>query len=518
MRKPNPGVNGQPQEASAPSREFPADWTPKSLPQAQALASEAQILLFGGAAGSLKSETLLVDAAREHAHPGLRGILFRRSYPELEKTLIRRSRELFPALGARYHENKRIWTFPSGATIEFAYCEAEKDIFRYQGAEYSFIGFDESTHFAEFPIRYMLSRLRSTHPGLKLRLRLASNPGNIGHGLHKAIFHGPTCTHCRLTARSRQPGQIYADAVWPSDQAPIRKTTCFIPGTVHDHRLLNADYAQSLATLPGAYRKALLEGCWDVYEGQFFDHWDPARMVVAREEIGERPWWPHWVGADYGFNGSQAAAYLLCKSPAGPNYPHGRVYVLEEYTAKHQKAADFALALARRMGRSTAADDAQQRRIAAWYLSPDAWAERGDDFSLAEQMRRASGIEFQPASTDRLGGAMLVYSQLDSGELVISSRCGQLIEAIPSRIHDTARPDDILKVAGDPLDDCMDALRYGLYSHVSPAQGPSGFAFDYQHAHSDPTIAMLQRRVAEQRFVEHQRPKRYLPFRSPRHG
>ncbi|MGH9526097.1 MAG: hypothetical protein ACRD2F_05440, partial [Terriglobales bacterium] len=61
------------------------------------------MLLFGGAAGSLKSETLLVDAAREHAHPGLRAILFRRSYPELEKTLIRRSRELYAAMRGRYN-------------------------------------------------------------------------------------------------------------------------------------------------------------------------------------------------------------------------------------------------------------------------------------------------------------------------------------------------------------------------------------------------------------------------------
>lgn len=488
---------------------WPRGWAPKSAPQAAALECGAQILLFGGAAGSLKSETLLIDAAREHLHPGLRGILFRRSYPELEKTLIRRSRELYPSLGGRFHETKKVWKFPSGGMIEFAYCESDKDIFRYQGAEYSFIGFDESTHFGEFPIRYMLSRLRSTHAGLRLRVRLASNPGNLGHGTHKAIFHGATCTHCRRTAASRLPGEIYSDALWPSDRIPIGKTTCFIPGTIHDHQLLNPDYAQSLETLPGSFRQALLEGCWDVYEGQFFDHWDPGRMVAPRAAVGERDWWPHWAGADYGFNGSQAAAYLFCKSPAGPGYPQGRVYVLEEYAAKHQKAADFAVALARRFGRSTAAGG-ERRRVCAWYLSPDAWAQRGDDFSLAEQMRQASGIEFQPASTDRLGGAMLIYSQLDSGELVITDRCPQLLEAIPSRIHDATRPDDILKIAGDPLDDCVDALRYGLYSHISPPQGPAGFAFDYQTANADPTIAMLQRRLAEHRYAERMRPKRYV--------
>ncbi len=47
----------------------------------------------------------------------------------------------------------------------------------------------------EFPIRYMLSRLRSTAAGLRLRMRLATNPGNVGHAMHKAAFHGQTCTH-----------------------------------------------------------------------------------------------------------------------------------------------------------------------------------------------------------------------------------------------------------------------------------------------------------------------------------
>ncbi|MGH9487069.1 MAG: terminase large subunit domain-containing protein [Terriglobales bacterium] len=464
------------------------NWQPRSWAQAEALLSPADILLFGGAAGSLKSETLLMDAAAERDHSALRAVLFRRSFPELEKSLIRRSRELYAAMDGTYNEQKKHWAFPSGATVEFAYCESENDIYRYQGAEFSFIGFDESTHFTEFPIRYMLSRLRTTASGLRLRLRLATNPGNVGHATHKAIFHGETCTHCHLGPNSRLPHTVYSDARWPSDGHPIGKSTCFIPGRVTDHSLLGATYLDSLDSLPGAFRKALLDGCWDVYEGQYFDHWMPERMLVHRALAGIDDAWKFWVAADYGFNLSQAAAYLFAKSPAGVTY------VIEEYTAQHQQAADFACELRQRFTRPG-------RHVVAWYLSPDAWADRGDGHSLADQMTAASGIVFTPASNDRIGGAMLLYSQLDRGELLICDGCRQLREAIPTRIHDPNRPDDILKVSGDPLDDCLDALRYGVYSYVSPPQASRTSQLASFITSSDPTIIALQHRLAESRLA-----------------
>lgn len=383
------------------------------------------------------------------------------------------------------------WKFPAGGTVEFAYCESEKDIYRYQGAEYSFIGFDESTHFGEFPIRYMLSRLRSTDAGMRLRMRLASNPGNVGHGVHKAIFHGHACSHCEPVS-ARQPFKLFSDAEWPSDRRAIGKATCFIPGRLSDHNLLAGDYASNLESLPGAIRKALLEGCWSVYEGQYFDNWDAGRMVVRRAVIDEQSWWPHWVGVDYGFNVSQAAAYLCCKDT------HGVTFVLDELTARHQSAADFGRALRARF----TADSRPQCHISAWYLSPDAFAQRGDGHTLAAQMGEAAGVGFTPASHDRVGGAMLLYTLLDRGELKIADGCRQLIAALPSRIHDSQRSDDIAKIVGDPLDDCYDAARYAIYSYAPPARPGPEIALAAAVTSSDPTIAMLQRRLAEQRLLK----------------
>lgn len=477
-------------------------WQPRSTPQRLALSCPAEVLLFGGAAGSLKSETLLMDAAAEKDNPRLSAILFRRTYPELEKSLIRRSRELYAGMGARYNEQKKIWTFPSGATVEFAYCEKEDDIYRYQGAEYSFIGFDESTHFREEPIRYLTSRLRSTEPSLVLRLRLATNPGNVGHIWHRNVFIGPACHHCLARERRtlpgmRVPGRIYSDAVWPSDGRPLGKRTAFVPGSLADHTLLPPSYAETLAGMTAAYREALLAGCWAAHEGQFFDCWDPARMVVGRTEIGEESWWPYWAGVDYGFAGSQAAAYLLTHSPATTEHPKGIIYVLDEYTAKHQKAADFAVELRQRFGPQREREANGGRRIANWYLSPDAWANRGDDHSLADQMVAASDIGFDTAANDRRGGAMLCYSMLDGGEVKIADCCTSLIESIPTRIHDKNHPGDIVKVKDDPLDDCIDAFRYGLYSHARPAKKTAEHtARDKLIAISDPTArAMAARRM-----------------------
>lgn len=486
-------------------------WTPQSEPQRLALACPARLLLFGGAAGSLKSETLLIDAARERDNPRLRAILFRRSFPELEKSLIRRSRELYGAMGASFHETKHLWNFPSGALVEFGHIEAEKDIYRYQGAEYSFIGWDESTHFAEEPVRYMTSRLRSTDPALRLRVRLASNPGNVGHLWHRRLFMGPKCSHCEVLPTSRVPGVLYRDAQWPSDGRAVGMSTCYIPGRATDHALLGSSYRATLDALPAKFRQALLDGCWAAFEGQYFDCYSPARCLVRRAEIPERPWWPRWVGADYGFTVSEACAYLLARGEPSPAFPRGRVYVLEEHAAKHLEAAAWSREVWRRLALSGAPTP---RKIAAWFLSPDAFSDRGEGHSLADQMREASGVPWQPAAHDRVGGAMLVYSMLGSGELVISDRCERLAEALATRIHDPARPNDVLKQPGDPLDDAFDALRYALYSFIPAARTPEPVRDAREIEGLDPTAAMLRLRKIRADRGERGKPKRYL--RGPR--
>jgi predicted phage terminase large subunit-like protein len=157
-------------------------WAPNPGPQTRILAFGGYEGLYGGAAGGGKSDALLAGGLRFVDNPRYTGIIFRRTFPDLEKHLIERSRQVIPAAypTARYNDTKHFWRFPSGARLLFAHLEHEKDKFDHQGAEYQYIGFDELTQFSRGQYTYLLSRGRSSN-GLPVRIRSSANPGGEGH-------------------------------------------------------------------------------------------------------------------------------------------------------------------------------------------------------------------------------------------------------------------------------------------------------------------------------------------------
>jgi hypothetical protein len=173
-------------------------------------------------------------------------------------------------------------------------------------------------------------------------------------------------------------------------------------------------------------REQLLEGCWRAFEGQYFDIWEPGRagkpMVVARQLIHDDWCWTFWTGTDYGFSGSVAFSVLLCRSPEG-----GPIYVLDEFPhdlteARKIDVKRFARVHYRALIRMPMRYE-QPQRTAAMYLGPDCWSERGDTHTLADlanEELEPYDLSFQPARNDRAGGAQLVYTMLQTGELVIA--------------------------------------------------------------------------------------------------
>jgi predicted phage terminase large subunit-like protein len=155
-------------------------WEPNPGPQTRFLSSTATEVLYGGAAGGGKSMALLMAALRGVHDGNYRALLLRRTYPELERSLIEMSRRWYPLVGGIYNEARKQWRFPSGAVIEFGHLESDADVFAFQSAEYAFIGFDELTSFTERQYVYLISRARSA-AGLPVRIRAATNPGGEGH-------------------------------------------------------------------------------------------------------------------------------------------------------------------------------------------------------------------------------------------------------------------------------------------------------------------------------------------------
>jgi hypothetical protein len=153
----------------------------------------------------------------------------------------------------------------------------------------------------------------------------------------------------------------------------------------------------------------------------------------------------------------------------------------------------------------------------ASYLGPDSWNNWGDGHTIAGQFQERVeeyDITLTRASTDREGGWQLIYGMLKSGELVIcGDTCPELVQAIPTRLHDPKKPGDIRKTPGDYADDVVDALRYAIYSFItaSDVRKPAQIRIAEANRDLDPTSAYLQywKRMPEAMREEEEEPWTY---------
>ena len=133
-----------------------------------------------------------------------------------------------------------------------------------------------------------------------------------------------------------------------------------------------------------------------------------------------------------------------------------RIITYREFVQPGLSPRMLAQAIAERSGRE---------RISDIFLSPDAFAHRTSEASIAEQLGEvltANGLPRPaPADDDRVGGWQLMYQLLESDSWLITENCGKLIDCIPQLVRDASRVEDIRKVDGD---DPADAARYGLVS------------------------------------------------------
>jgi hypothetical protein len=553
--RPNPPADA----ASADRRERFAvklGYTP--FPKQQEFhASPAKYRLFGGAAGPGKSKALLMEAILQaHETPGSNTLLLRRTFPELEQTLLHYFRRDVPReLYKNFYESKHLVEWTNGSTTRFGYCQSEHDVYQYQGSEFLFIGIDELTMFTLRQWQFLTSRNRCPIPGAFPCMAAATNPGNIGHSWVKALW----------VDKQPAPGMENPAEYDPADYD-------FIPARYTDNPLYAGDesYLKTLRALPSHLRRAFLDGSWDVFAGQYFDNFDCSRHVVRAEQIGatlrEKSWWPRWISMDWGFEHPSAvywhasipaaalaappssAAEIATIEPApgslvgqgfspditdrreapsslpeahfpsrphertmgsGPAQPQSRVVTYREYVTRRTPPRELAREIiARSLLSSTAAPNSSgpaREKIDAIYLSPDAFARRTDEASIAEQMGdvfAAAGFPRPvPADDDRVGGWMLMYQMLSEGGWLLTENCIELIRTLPNLVRDQARVEDVEKMDGD---DPADAARYGLKSRYGARYGsgpsdrrmPLADRLAARVVSADPTIRAMQARKA----------------------
>ena len=168
---------------------------PNPGPQTEFLASPEKQVLYGGAAGGGKSFALLADFLRYVDNRNHNGVLLRRTNDEL-RDLKWKAKSLYPSVfpDAKFSEQSSTWTFPSGARLWMTYQDNDDDLTRFQGQEYTWVGFDELTHYpSPKPWNFLSSRLRSPDPYMdeNTYMRATTNPGGPGHGWVKKMFIDP---------------------------------------------------------------------------------------------------------------------------------------------------------------------------------------------------------------------------------------------------------------------------------------------------------------------------------------
>lgn len=261
--------------------------------------------LYGGAAGGGKSDALVAEALRQIHIPHYKGLILRRTYPQLSE-LIDKSLLLYKRAvpGAAYNTTTHTWTFPTGAKIVFGSMNRKQDRINYQGKAYDFVGFDELTHFDNDEYTYLYSRARPNGPGTRVYIRATTNPGGRGHGWVKERFitAAPPLTPISqaVTIKTPDGGAI-----------EVMRKRIFVPATVFDNqKLLDNDpgYIATLGMMPEAEKRALLYGDWDSFSGQVFTEFrnDPEHYadrlhthVIDPFEIPGH--WPIYRSFDWGY-------------------------------------------------------------------------------------------------------------------------------------------------------------------------------------------------------------------------
>lgn len=445
---------------------------PNPGPQTVFFMASEQEVLYGGAAGGGKSYALIADPMRYFDNKNFRGIIFRRTNDELRE-LIWKTQELYPRAfpGSVWRDKDKEWRFPSGARLWMTYLEQEKDVLRYQGQAFTYIGFDELTQYPTPEAwNYMRSRLRDASGTLPLFSRATSNPGGPGHGWVKRMFIDPAPAGQPFDATDIDTGKVltvpWGDPDFPEERwgKPLLKRR-FIPAKLSDNPYLSigGQYKANLLSLREDLQRQLLEGDWDVADGAAFSEFRQSLHVIKPYDIPKA--WRKFRSCDFGYSTRQASAvHWYAIHPVTDQLIVYRELYVNQLTGRE---------LARKV-----LEMEKGEIIDYGVLDSSCWAVRGQSGpSIAEEMIQA-GCRWRPSDRSngsRVAGKNRLHELLRKDEfsglpgIVFFETCRQIISDLPVIPQDKESDDIDPKYA---TDHAYDSIRYGIMSR--PKGGAHG--------------------------------------------
>ena len=425
---------------------------------------------FGGARGGGKSWSVRTKAKiLAVSYKGIKILIVRRTFPELVNNHINQLREELHGV-AKYNKTEKVFTFPNGSTIKFGYCNNDKDLDQYQGAEYDVIFLDEATQLQEMWIKKITACVRGVNDFPK-RIYYTCNPGGASHGYFKRLFID----------------KQYEAGEYPDDYS-------FIQALVTDNKALmesQPDYIKQLEALPPKLREAWLYGRWDIFEGQFFEDFRTTPDIekcteagITPEEALQQHRWTHVI-EPFDLNKGDCRGWNIMRSyDFGYNKPFSLGYWAIDYDGVLYRIMEM-------YGCTQTPDegvkwspDEQFRRISEFerehpwlkgrkivdsVADPAIWdSSRGE--SIADTAAKY-GIYFTPGDNERIAGWMQVHYRLQFdhngyARMYVFNNCKAFIRTMPLMMYSETKPEDL----DTKLEDhCPDEVRYMCMSQpVSP--------------------------------------------------
>ncbi|CAM0040338.1 hypothetical protein MYOV085v1_p0128 [Vibrio phage 355E48.1] len=273
---------------------------PQPGKQAVAAQMKVDVMIYGGSAGSGKSRLLLNKAGYyAHTDPNFEGVMFRRTTKPLSAAggLFSEAKKLYGQLGVDVREQAMEIDFhgaggskndKKGGNLKFTHLEHEKDAEgNHQGLQYSFVGFDELTHFTQSQFLYLIGRMRSEAESDSFCLATTNPDYNswvfnwVSWYLKDGIFDesklgviryflivddAPVFADTEEELAEAYPDMCYIhNPIEGRDEYVPPMTFCFVGGTIFDNPALirqNPKYLSALKAQTEINRRRLLDGDW----------------------------------------------------------------------------------------------------------------------------------------------------------------------------------------------------------------------------------------------------------------
>lgn len=466
---PTPSIISSPSPSSPEPEALPEEvqereiiFKPNPGPQEEFLAASEFQVLYGGAAGGGKSYALIMDPVRYFHNPSFQGLLLRRTNDELRE-IKWETMKLYPRIfppghpnEAQWREKDSEWRFKNGGRLWLSYLDRDEDVKRYQGQSFTWVGFDELTHYpSSFPWDYLATRVRTTDPELKkhLAMRATTNPGGPGHGWVKRMFIDPAPPNKAFWATNIETGEVMTD---PLTGEPLFRRR-FIPARLSDNPYLAEDgvYRRNLLSQGNEKRIAqLLEGDWSIADGAAFPEFRTSIHVIEPFDIPKS--WRRFRSMDWGYQSSHALHWYAI-DPMDNQLIVYREWITRQKTAREVAEAVKALE--------------HDERVDYGMLDSSVWHRRGEGPSPAEEMI-AYGCRWRPSDRSqgsRVAGKNMLHQLLrvnpETGRpgIVFFNTCRQIISDLQVAPADPHGGDDIDERYRQQ-NHAYDSIRYGIMS------------------------------------------------------